>query len=307
MFANCYRRFGIELEYNAFDNQSRSRSENDLPSGIYDLALYLKEASNTNIEVSKWSYTNNNSNWVLKPDSSCGIEVCTPPFRGYHGHKKFTDVLGKFLIHDKIKSDSRCSMHVHVEIEDFTLDNIAFMVEKWINFELFFFLLTASNRWLNQYCVPLGMSKEFSCEETLSLQTVLNNLADYKYYSINLYHYMKNRKKTIEFRCMGNDACVNVDDASNWTKVLLCFVDNCSGKKLLDPLRIQYEKPSDAIEFLNIENYFKDNQVKLWIISKLNQSLNVLESKKLHFWNSILDIFHDDILHTINKMEQSLK
>ena len=306
MFAICERRFGVELEYNAFDNKSRSRTLNDLPSGIYDLALRLQKASGKTIEINKWSYTNNNHNWVLKPDSSCGIEICSPPFRGMHGYDEFYRVLSDFVLLKGIDSDSRCSMHVHVEIEDFSLNNLMFMVEKWINFELFFFMLTNTKRWLNQYCIPLGFNKNFDASKPINMIDMMEKLSDYKYYSINLFHYVKNRKKTVEFRCMGNEACVNPDDAGNWCKLLLCFVDRCKNQSQFNPIDIKYLNISDAIKFLDLDNYFQDDSIKFWIISKLNAVLHLEQNESFYFWNSVLDITRNDIIDTIEKMEQNL-
>lgn len=306
MFAICERRFGVELEYNAFDNKSRSRTLNDLPDGIYDMALRLQKASNKTVEINKWSYTSNNKNWVLKPDSSCGIEICSPPFRGIYGFEEFYRVLNDFVLAKEIKSDDRCSMHVHIEIEDFKLNNLMFMIEKWINFELFFFMLTGSQRWLNQYCIPLGFNKNFDASKPMTLVELMDKLSDYKYYSINLFHYVKNRKKTIEFRCMGNEACVNPDDAANWCKLLLCFVDRCKEQSQFNPLQIKYVTISEAIKFLDLDNYFQDDSIKFWIISKLNSVINLPKDKSLYFWNSILEITRKDISDTIENMEKTL-
>ena len=120
MFSLSNRRFGVELEYNAFDGENRSKSTNDLPEGIYTIANYLSQGIGKNVEVNKWSYTNNNSKWVIKPDSSCGIEVCSPPVRGLDGCNHLRDAIQQINTCEKINADQRCSMHVHVEIEDYS-------------------------------------------------------------------------------------------------------------------------------------------------------------------------------------------
>lgn len=310
MFAQCSRRFGVELEYNSFDKLSRSKSDNDLPAGIYYLAEKLRQCLNKNVEITKWQYTNNNKNWVLKPDSSCGIEVCSPPYRGQHGFEEFRQVLCNFLSDDKIYADSRCSMHVHVEIEDLTLDQLMNLLQKWINYELMFFLLTNTGRWLNQYCIPIGFCKDFSCDSDYDALTLVGKLSEYKYYSVNLYHYAKNRKKTIEFRCMGHEACMNPEDAANWCKLLLCFVDRCKNNKLLDRVKIEYKKLSDALDFLDLDNYFDDDEVKVWLLSKLNSCTELLDNTKtsesLYFWDSVLECLQDDIHVCVEKLESSL-
>jgi hypothetical protein len=113
----CSRRFGVELEYNAFDGVSRSRDENDLPLGIYEVGRKLQENLKKCVEITKWQYTNNNNKWHCKPDSSCGIEVCSPPVRGLGGLEKVGNVVDKIAAKGNILSDNRCSLHVHVEIQ----------------------------------------------------------------------------------------------------------------------------------------------------------------------------------------------
>jgi hypothetical protein len=305
MFSLSNRRFGVELEYNAFDGESRSKSVNGLPEGIYDIANYLAKGIGKTVEVNKWSYTNNNSKWVLKPDSSCGIEVCSPPLRSAGGCNQLREAIQQINTCEKVNADERCSMHVHIEIEDLNLSELAYLIEKWVNFEPFFFLLTNDLRWLNQYCVPLGFAHQFASNEPLSLQTIIDKLAEYKYYVINLYHYVKNRKKTIEFRCMGNEGCLNSDDAINWIKLLICFVDRCKNNKQLSPLNFEYKSVSEALNFLQLHKFFNDDEVIMWVISKLSLVLDQ-NFYDCFQWDSIIKVMKKDILATIENLEKNL-
>ena len=305
------RRFGVEIEYNSFDNQSRSRAENDLPLGIYDVAHEISLAIRDHVEVNKWHYSNNNSFWEVKPDSSCGMEVCSTPMRGYDGIKKIENVIKQLTSHKLVSADERCSFHVHVEIEDFQHEQILNMVEKWINFELFFLLMNNPTRWLNQYCVPLGFCKDFSSNYEYTFSEILNKLSGYKYYSINLYHYGKNKRKTIEFRCMGNDACFNPDDAVNWCKLLLCFVERCKElKNQNNHVNLQYKTITEAIDFLRLSDFFDEQEILVWIIEKLNFSiendllLGYPDTK--YYWKSILNCLKPNIAKSIEKLESLL-
>jgi hypothetical protein len=305
MFSLSNRRFGVELEYNAFDGESRSKSVNGLPEGIYDIANYLAKGIGKTVEVNKWSYTNNNTKWVLKPDSSCGIEVCSPPLRSAGGCNQLREAIQQINTCEKVNADERCSMHVHIEIEDLNLSELAYLIEKWVNFEPFFFLLTNDLRWLNQYCVPLGFAHQFASKEPLSLQTIIDKLSEYKYYVINLYHYVKNRKKTIEFRCMGNEGCLNSDDAINWIKLLICFVDRCKDNKQLNPLNFEYKSVSEALNFLQLHKFFNDDEVIMWVISKLSLVLDQ-NFYDCFQWDSIIKVMKEDILATIENLEKNL-
>jgi hypothetical protein len=50
-----------------------------------------------------------------------------------------------------IEADNRCSFHVHIEIEDFIYQDAIYMIQKWIQMEPFFFMLTNKTRWSNNY------------------------------------------------------------------------------------------------------------------------------------------------------------
>jgi len=305
MFSKSERRFGIELEYNAFDGQSRSKAENELPSGIYELANALVKSTNLSVEINKWSYTNNNDRWVLKPDSSCGIEVCSPPMRGKNGCFNFYETLKSFVNHPDVEADGRCSMHVHIEIEDFAQTEIAYLISKWIQCEPLFFIITDKDRWINQYCIPLGLSHTFDDEEPIQIFSAIEKLSQYKYYAINFYHYIKNRKKTVEFRCMGNDACVIPEDAYNWLKLIICFVDRCKGTSLFDPIRPEYRKISEIVDLLDIVDYFDEDEIIIWLISKLSRVLHDnLQSQ--HYWQAYVNFSREDIIYTIEKLEAYL-
>jgi hypothetical protein len=306
MFSISSRRFGGELEYNAFDGESRSKADNELPAGIYEIANILSKGINENVDVNKWGYTTNNYRWVLKPDSSCGIEVCSPPYRGELGCDKFQNGLQSILNCKSIASDHRCSMHVHIEIEDFNMSEIAHMIQKWVNFEPFFFFMTNPMRWINQYCMPIGFSHQFDFDEPIKLGTMLDKLSEYKYYVINFYHYQKNRRKTIEFRCMGSEACLNIDDAVNWIKILICFVDRCKGINILDPIQMEYKSCIECIKFLNVNEYFLDSSISMWIVSKLNHVLNC-DLSAFFQWESLVKFSKEDILSTIEYLEKGLK
>ena len=181
-YNECSRRIGVEIEYNSTDNESRSRGENDLPVGIYEIAKEVQSQLNESVEVHKWHYTNNNNRWVLKPDSSCGLEICSPPMRGKYGVERVSGVIEHLHSNTDFNSDSRCSFHVHVEIEDFSDSEIMNLLNNWIACELFFFSLCNPSRRINQYCIPIGFCKNFDTEKSYDFETLLGKLSEYKYY-----------------------------------------------------------------------------------------------------------------------------
>ena len=308
---NSCRRFGCEIELNSFDGSSRSRGLNDLPTGIYETANIIKNLVGDSVDITKWQYTHNNKRWAIKPDSSCGLEICSPPFVGIHGVNDIGKVVDGLANKNMNSADKRCSFHAHVEIADFTQRQIVFLVKKWVAYEMFFFLLTKPHRWVNQYCLPIGFFCDFDSDTLYNNTNLLTKLGQYKYFSINLFHYMKNKKKTIEFRIMGNEACLSSEDAANWCKLLLCFVDRCSNYVGMTETKLEYDSFADCIDFLNLNKYFHDDEVLMWIISKLNSVIEyekeIHYSTKKFFWDSVISSKKHEIEDCVGMLEKFLK
>jgi len=309
MFENCVRRIGIELEYNSFDKLSRSYSDNNLPNGIYTFAEIIKKNINKPVEINKWSQTNNNENWLIKPDSSCGLEVCSPPDQPKPALSQIAKVIKCLCENKSVHADNRCSLHVHVEIEDFTSNDICFLVQTWINFEHFFYFLTKKERWFNRYCKPLGYHYAFSDTKKITANRCLEILSDNKYFAINFYHYKKEKRKTIEFRIMGSDACMDVDDCLNWCKLILGFVENCKRSNFSSDFieEIKYKNIEDAYEFFSFDSFYANEQsFIMWIISRLNDTMHA-EVQLPALWKKVLDYSKPSLLILLDRLQGTIK
>jgi hypothetical protein len=306
----CSRRFGVELEYNSTDKVARSMGENNLPTGIYMYAQTISKKLKQKVEINKWHYTNNNERWVLKPDASCGIEICSPPLIGSFGTLEVSKVVESLAESNFVAADNRCSCHVHVEIADFLSKDIINLFKRWTSYELFFFFLTSPTRWLNQYCQPIGFSFPNLGNYNLSSNDIIEMLSDYKYYAINLYHYKKGKKRTVEFRIMDSDACLFPEDVAIWCKLLLCFVDRVKNKQS-DDIDVKYKSIQEALDFLDLESYFGDSEVSLWIVerlSKLVDSEGLFDKCKnsRYIWNDLVNSMNYDIKSAIQKIEEKI-
>jgi hypothetical protein len=310
-YRNTSRRIGVEMEYNAMDGENRSRGENDLPVGIYDFANIIKNTILKCVDVTKWQYTNNNYRWAVKPDSSCGVEVCSPPRVANLAIEDISKVVESLTSSGIVKSDFRCSFHVHVEIADLTESQIVLLIKKWVAAELFFFMLTNPTRWLNQYCMPVGFFCEFDTQQTYFYSNILHKFSETKYYSVNLYHFGKGKKKTIEFRIMGNEACLSGEDAENWCKLLTCFVDRASKFAGVTRTTFEYDSFTDVIDFLSLDTYFEDASVIQWMIEKLSNTIDNTDfevyTKSKFFWKNLLEAKREEIMEVLARLESVLK
>jgi hypothetical protein len=275
------RRFGAEIEVNAFDLRNRPEDPKAMPEGTPIVADIVQKASENIVQIHKWAYDHNNQTWIIKPDSSCGIEICTPVLKGWRGLMevcRVVDALGRA----RISVDDRCSFHVHIDVGDLKDIDIAAIITWWIKCEPVFMDSVPSSRKRNQYCQLLGQHEAFDRVEDgfLSPENLIRLLGHSKYFTINTYHYFNQKRKSIEFRIMDGECCINPWDAKNWIRLVVHFVeralklgmpssyfagDRWSGYCWLDPV--------DVFQFLGFEGEFilSDGlkQVKAWFLDRL--------------------------------------
>ncbi len=293
------RRFGVELEFNSMDNKL---PEGDfLPSGMLDIAEILKNELNEKIYVCNWHTTVNNDYWLVKPDSSCGFEICTPILKGFGDLKKLKNVISAVRKYNKIKSDRRCSFHVHFELSSTDDSYLANIITWWIRCELFFFLMVPNHRKESNYSQILSLSPLFFNNnfknDFIFDYSLASYIKDYKFYSINLYHFKKSNRKTMEFRIMDYSACLNEDYACYWILLLDKFLESCDKNNLVFNGMVKKEdlkwlEIEDVFKFLNINKnniLFKFCKSRIYNYSLDKNDLN------LSVFNNIFNSYYESI------------
>lgn len=286
---NCRnrRRFGVEVELNTSDGIVRKVDDEagENPLGIELVATSINRSIQKPVEVSGWHHTHNNNNWVVKPDSSCGIEVCSPILKGWRGLSQLLKVVQGFR-KDRLSSDNRCSLHVHLNISDMNMDQLASVVAWYIKCEHIFMDSVPSSRKMNRYCQAIGMTSLFPHNYRIIPEDLLLRVSTMKYYSINAYHFMKgggfsttnNRKETLESRIAESTACLNPYFVKNWVRLLLHFVEMTKDRPLPDPYKegdrwsgLLWLDPPDMFEILGFDKPLSPglDQVRRWFISRI--------------------------------------
>lgn len=282
---NYCRRFGVEIEINSFDFRNRplNADEGALPEGIFYVGDLVQKNTDDHVVVQKWQLNHFNSAWIIKPDSSCGMEVCSPVLKGWNGLKKLCCILKSFENDPYIMADSRCSFHVHVDVSDLTKIELASILSWWIKFELVFLDSVPFSRKLNQFCQFFGLKTVLNHNIAFEPESLIKIFGQNKYHTINTYHYVNRNRKTMEFRIMDHMCCKDPWMAKNWVRLTLHFVECCIKKGL----PVSYNKknpwsgygwldPIDLFEFLG----FFDNdispgieQVRDWFLSRLKKNV----------------------------------
>ena len=302
------RRFGIEFEINAFDGKSRPDG-NDGVAGIQEVGVLVSKYTTDGCEVRGYEHTEENERWVVKPDSSCGMEVCTPVYKGWAGLKKTIDVIYGFSKEPKIKADKRCSVHIHIEVIDLSKEQIASVIAMWMKCEPFFMDLVPLERKVNRYCQFMGFNNLVNLKDKVTPLEMIQKVGNVKYYSLNTNQYLKGNRKTLEFRIGESDGCTDPFMVKNWVRLLLHFVERTS--QMAFPSPYKKDDPWSSFCWLDHSDVFKVlgfcpkeyelspglSQTRDWVIARLLKHIN-------SYKNGFRKVAYDELMETLKSYEK---
>lgn len=225
-YLNClnYRRYGIEIEVNAFDGIARGQHDPP-PTGIEQVGAVVNNVTKEPTEIQKWSHTHNNNSWIIKPDGSAGIEICSPILKGWEDLNKSCRLIQAFKEDPDIDADERCAFHIHLNVADLSVEQLGTVLAYWIKCEPIFMDSVPSKRKLNRYCQLIGITDLFTHDFLMDSSEIVQRLGRTKYSTMNTFHYVRDCRKTIEFRIMENETCTDPFFAKNWVRLMLHFVE----------------------------------------------------------------------------------
>jgi hypothetical protein len=299
-----YRRFGVEIELNTLNGVIKKCDEEngEIPLGADLVACLVRRATRSCVEVHGWHATHNNDNWIVKPDSSCGIEVCSPILKGWTGLKSLMKVV-EAVNGAGLSADNRCSMHVHVNISDLTKRQLAAVLAYYIKCEHVIMDSVPYRRKNNRYCEFIGSSDAFHVNFPMDSEEIIARVSTAKYYSVNAYHFMKgggftwknNRKQTVEFRIGDNGMCLSPFDTKNWIRFLLHFVEVTKSLPLPkdylagDPWSsLLWLDPEDVFKVLKFNEPLSDGmkQVRDWFIDRISRHGEDFDKPVTSIWTN---------------------
>lgn len=288
-----YRRFGAEIEINALDGSTRRPNADigEIPLGADLLAKVIYTKLLEPVEIHAWDYYHNNTNWIIKHDTSCGMEINTPVLKGWRGLKKLMKCV-EGVNESGLTADERCSLHIHINISDLDLDQLATVIAYYIKCEHVIFDSFPGSRKNNRYCQLLGMTDLFTHNVMPDPDELLSAVSGTKYYSMNAYHFVRgggfstsnSRRKSVEFRIAENEGCIDPFYVKNWVRFLIHFFDVTKDMPMPSRYRegdvwsgLLWLSPNDVFKLLKFDNEsLLSNglrQVRRWFVNRLKQNV----------------------------------
>lgn len=265
-----YRRFGVEIELNTTTNIIKPKHL--VPDGSDVVAGIIRKTCKDEVFLNGWLHVNNNESWIIKPDSTCGIEINSPILKGGYDLAKLCRVVQGINEHPNLSADERCSFHVHVNMEDCSSRQIGAALAWWVKAEGVFFDAIPMQRKCHRHVQLIGMSDSFRPNYEYDHTQVIEKLSDVKYHSANCYHMVQNRRRSIEFRTAGHEYCLNPIFAKQWIRLLLHFVDRAINIGM--PHNLNWLSTQEFFSMLlftqsNLSPGMK--QVKIWFLKQLRR------------------------------------
>ncbi len=252
--------FGLEFE---FSYRTSRESLKDIISNI---------VPRDQVKVTSWQRNFNNTEWICKPDSSCGFEIVTPVL------SKLNDLNTICKIVDLLKSygvptNKQCGIHVHVESNMLKPSEIARIIAYWIKIEKIILFLFPKYRRSNKHCQPLRENKCITYNEKYLTRDLISMNSYDKYQSLNI---RGSKRGTLEYRLM--EGTLDSEAVVNWTTFCLYFFQIALDNPY--PKNLRSYNFSQFWSFLRLEgqtgsqmNIFssKLHNMRLWMLKRLRK------------------------------------
>lgn len=277
------RRWGAEIEICSFDGIARGSNDKP-PEGIDHIGNFVREITGDHVDIKGWQLTHNNEGWVIKPDSSAGIEICSPVFKGWGDLHKLCRLVEGFRQNDSVVADNRCSFHLHANIQEMNKEQRAKLIAYYIKCEPIFMDSVPFKRKTNKYCQLIGASQLISHDSPVDYDFLISSLGKTKYTSFNVFHLKNQHRDTCEFRIAECEACTDPFFIKNWVKLLLHFIERTQAFSLPP----SYEKGNqwssylwfdllDVLKLLGFDGKYNLSpackQTRNWFLARLNENI----------------------------------
>jgi len=291
---NSYRNFGVEIEV----------GNEVCPDKIaYSI---IKSSHCKDVKVFDWNQSINNSDWHVKGDASCGMgeeggwEIASYVGSGYLDALDISKTASFLKVKPGAKINRNCGLHVHVNVEDFSVTNMAILLAYWMKIENTLSFAVPAWRVDGVFCQSINKLQthykrsEYSPYYFWNINRPRNLSAHdnfYKMFTLNLVNYESSLqglidRKTVEFRMP--EGTLNESDIINWIRLFVTFVDNCK-KKLHMPSNTISVSLSETLNILGLSHKEKFYilskgmfKTKSWLLRRIRHQAFKRKSDRLH-------------------------
>jgi len=250
---NSNRKFGIELEV------EKNKTQQEILNAI-------KEVSKKDVQTSAghWMQSVNNGEWHVKYDSSCGPKGNKAEDGGgweiasfvASGYKDLLEIEKSVNAVNKLGCiiNKHCGFHIHVDVSDFTKEEISILMARWIKIENWISQMVSPSRVNNKHCKLISSVKKkyinfdikyeplvlwdivkptnFAVHENPQKKVSLNSIGiAEKFYRLdNGIGISANSRQTIELRMP--EGTLDGDNVKNWVRFFILFVETCKSSKM---------------------------------------------------------------------------
>lgn len=225
-------RFGVEIELDSLDGRDfseRPLAPGEMPKGC-DLVSDVVSNLGLDIQVHGWRHNHNNSVWVCKPDSSCGIELCSPVLEESRIDEALA-VLDALNSRSEITAGPNCAFHVHVDVSPLVAESptcsepLCSVLAWWVKCEPVLMDSVPARRRNSRFCRCIGFTDLFDHDERVVPLMAVTKLRE-KYLSVNTTHLVARKRNSIEFRIL--EGTKDPSLAGDWIRFVLNFVRNAA-------------------------------------------------------------------------------
>ena len=270
-----------DVEFVKFDSRRNFGVELEVGSEVCKKSIadsIQKSSYCKDVKIFDWTQSINNSDWHVKSDMSCGRrgeegwEIASYVGSGYLDALDISKT-ASIIEMDGAKTNRNCGLHVHVNVEDFTIRRMAILLAHWMKIENTLSFSIPFWRVNGVYCQMISKLEshykrhKYSPDYFWTINRPRNLSAHdnfYKMFTLNLVNYESSLqgiidRKTVEFRMP--EGTLNKNDVINWIRLFVTFVDNC--KKLDMPQNTVSVSLDETLNILGLSH-----KKKFYVLSK---------------------------------------
>lgn len=257
------------ISYNDFHSTRRYGIELEVGDEVKKKSVSCAISNNSHYKVfsSKYALTSNNNYWHVKDDATCGragrsgpkgVEIASFIASGMNDLNHIIEV-ADHLRSVGCKVNGNCGLHVHAEVADLSVEQIAVVVAWWIKCEMALSLALPLCRYQNEYCkfhfspflteierngtvTRVGRYAPLDLWQKMAPKNLNLFENSDRRFNLNLVNYARcaesglSNRKTLELRWPEGTLCG--DDIFGWTVLFLSFIENAKALRMPTDLKL---------------------------------------------------------------------